>query len=165
MKKIIVNMMILCSLCAGVTAASAVGYKQIVKKEVTHAAYIETISSNKDSIYVDADYIEWFEGEEADRVFKEREPDAGIDHTPDGYYIINDNDKIRKLKISPEAVVLMQIYNRTGNIMDADIVWNEQITLSKFIDLINSDESLKDFPYHLVINDGVVVKIVQQYIP
>jgi hypothetical protein len=61
----------------------------------------------------------------------------------------------------------MQIYNRTGNIAEADIVWDERITIEKFIELINMEDDLqlKNFPYHLTVKDGEIVRIVQQYVP
>ncbi|MFD2613098.1 hypothetical protein [Paenibacillus gansuensis] len=147
-------------------AVSATGaYTPVKPSKDTHAAYIDKLALANGKTVVVADYIQWYEGASADKVFLDREPDSGLEGAPDGYYIVNDNAKLRKLTVSPKAAVYMQIYNRTGNWEDADIVWNEKISLAAFKKLIAKDASLKDYPYHLVVKDGVVVKIIQQYIP
>jgi hypothetical protein len=58
----------------------------------------------------------------------------------------------------------MQIYNRTGKPGEADIVWNEHIPLSKFIKIFAEDAILHEYPYHLTVKDGKVVKVIQQFI-
>ncbi|MNH43641.1 hypothetical protein D3C79_1055980 [compost metagenome] len=74
---------------------------------------------------------------------------------------------MHSLPIAKDAVVLMQIYNRTGNIHEAAIIWNEQISVDKFVNLINNEDAfqLKNFPYHFTVTDGEIVRIVQQYVP
>ncbi len=109
------------------------------------------------------DEIQWYQGAEADRVFAEREPKAAaeIGGTPDGYYIVNDREDRDVYPYREDAQVLMQIY---GN---RDIHWNEELNLNTFIQLFGASEGidLKAFPYHITLVDGVVTKIVQQYIP
>jgi hypothetical protein len=131
-------------------------------------AYIDHVAKENNSYVLSIDTIDWYEGEDAVQPFLEREGDSGLDGPPDGYYIVNDETELTKLPIASDAEVLMQIYNRTGNVLEVDIVWNESISLDTFIGLLEAnDEALdvKNFPYHLTVRDGQIVKIVQQFIP
>ncbi|MFD1135207.1 hypothetical protein [Paenibacillus urinalis] len=129
--------------------------------------YINDLTDLNGELHIKADEIKWYEGEEANTVFVEQEPDAGIDYAPDGYYIVNEQEASETLKIADDATVTVQIYDRTGDAKDIDIEWNEEISLDKFAELYgdttNMDMSV--FPYHLTIENGEVTQIVQQYIP
>ncbi|MNP78758.1 hypothetical protein D3C76_1764490 [compost metagenome] len=61
----------------------------------------------------------------------------------------------------------MQIYDRDGTYEGMDIQWNEKVSLSEFQNIFAHSElmDISQFPYHLTIQDGVVVRIVQQYVP
>lgn len=136
--------------------------------QVQHeTVYINDVSDLNGELQIKADEIEWYEGEEANTVFVEQEPNAGIDYAPDGYYIVNEQETNETLKIADDATVTVQIYDRTGDIKDIDIQWDEEISLDKFAELYgdttNMDMSV--FPYHLTIENGEVTQIVQQYIP
>jgi hypothetical protein len=117
---------------------------------------------------ITVDEILWFEGAEADKQFAAHERDAGIEQAPDGYYIINDNPKLHTLAVSKNADVLMQIYDRPGdNDKSSDIIPNEKVTLKQFNTLFKKNNVLdmRDYPFHLTIQNGKIVKIVQQFIP
>jgi hypothetical protein len=141
------------------------GYVPVPKSKNTHPAYITDIYTKKGKTYVVADYIEWFEGKEADRIFLQKEPDSGLVGPPDGYYIVNDNPKLRTFEVKGNAAVLMQIYNRDGNANEPKIIWNEPLTFTKFNNIFTKDNLLKEYPYHLTISNGKISRIVQQYIP
>ncbi|QYR19113.1 hypothetical protein KZ483_14130 [Paenibacillus sp. sptzw28] len=142
-------------------------YHPVPKSPDTHPAFIDRIYTKNGHTYITADYIQWFEGEAANRMFREREKDADMNEAPDGYYIINDSKKLRTFEVDHNAVVLMQIYDRTGKAADDDIVWNERIDVAKFRSLFKKDGiwDMSDYPYHLTIENNRIVKIVQQYIP
>lgn len=148
-----------------VSAAGEGEYTPIPKTEDTHPAYIAGIYTKNDITYIEADYIQWYEGIEADRVFREKYPDSGLDGAPDGYFILNDNPKLLTLEVSQDAEVRMQIYRRSDESKSMDIQWNEPLSLDKFKSIFASQELLHDYPYHLTVKDGKVVSIVQQYIP
>lgn len=69
--------------------------------------------------------------------------------------------------VAKNAEVLMQIYDRTGRIEDIQVKWNEPVSLEKFGRLFGDNDliDLSRFPYHLTIEGGQVVRIVQQFIP
>lgn len=142
-------------------------YTPVPPSAETHPAYIEKIYTENGKTYITADFIEWYEGEEADRVFRELEQDPEVTEAPDGYYIVNDDIELQTFEVASDAEVLMQIYNRTGNIDEAQTDWNEKINLVKFVSLFGEEEemNMKDFPYHLMIEGNEIVKITQQFIP
>ncbi|WP_438350060.1 hypothetical protein ACP8HI_05160 [Paenibacillus sp. FA6] len=151
-----------------ITSVSAVGYEPIQVKQDTITAYITMLEHKEGQLFIEADAIQWYEGEVASKVFLEREQETGdLDGPPDGYYILNDSEELATYKVSDNVEVLMQIYDRDGTYEGMDIIWNESITLNKFQSLFENNEfmDLSQFPYHLTIEDGVVVRIVQQYIP
>ncbi|MNW41439.1 hypothetical protein D3C74_185760 [compost metagenome] len=139
----------------------------VVQKDEVITVYIDKIHLNAGNGEITVDPILWYEGKEAEQAFAQYEPDAGIDGPPDGYYIVNDDEKLQKYPLANDAEVLMQIYDHTGNVEDIDISWNEHISLQKFAQLFEHTELLdvRDFPYHLTIENGQVTRIVQQYIP
>ncbi|ANY69532.1 hypothetical protein BBD42_25875 [Paenibacillus sp. BIHB 4019] len=129
--------------------------------------YMDHIIKQNNAYVATYDEIQWYEGEAASVQFRQHEQDAEMTDAPDGYYIVNDDPQLHDLPIAADAEVFMQIYNRTGNAAEADIQWNEPITVDKFVSIMNSDDpfQLNNFPYHITIKDGQIVKIVQQYIP
>ncbi|MFC5472277.1 hypothetical protein ACFPPD_26690 [Cohnella suwonensis] len=154
-------------LSLGFIQANTQDYMPVPKAPDTQVAYVDRIYEENGTLYIDADYVSWYEGEEANKVFMEREPDSGLTEVPDGYYIVNDDNAIAKLPVSPNAEVTMQIYNRTGNVEEATVNWNEKIDLNKFVSLFADDAemNMKDYPYHLEIENGKITKITQQFIP
>lgn len=156
---------------ATVLAKSPNAAEQTVNQDTSNITketiYINDIVNNNGQLAIKADDIEWYEGKDADQALVEHEPNAGIDYAPDGYYIVNDDKSTTELKVDPAAEVLVQIYDRTGNMEDIDINWNEKISLEKFIQLYDNKENLdmSQFPYHITVQDGEVIQIVQQYIP
>lgn len=154
-------------------AEESAGSSQASAKEAQAAnsemytAYVDELQQENGKLYLIVDRIGWYQGEEADKVFEQRNPDSGIDGAPDGYYIINDSKEQDKFEVSSNAEVLMQLYDRDGTVKGTEIQWNEPIALSKFESLYDNKNivDLSVFPYHLTVQDGKVTKIVQQYIP
>ncbi|RCX16715.1 hypothetical protein DFP94_11162 [Fontibacillus phaseoli] len=137
-------------------------------RETQHlTVYIDRLNLGSDGGEITVDPIQWYTGEEAEAVFAKLEPDAGIDGPPDGYYIVNEDERLEHYPVAKNTQVLMQIYDRTGIVEDAEISWNEPVTLEKLASLLRYadvfDVSL--FPYHLTIENGQVTGIVQQYVP
>lgn len=142
-------------------------YAPVVQTPSMKTVFVDRIVQDSGELRFSFDEIEWYEGNEASAKFVERESDSEMDAPPDGYYIINDDTTIQSLPVAKDAVVLMQIYDRTGNAAEADIVWDEQISLDKFVHMFQSENiiQMSDYPYHLTIENGVITRIVQQYIP
>ncbi|MDR0267346.1 hypothetical protein [Paenibacillus sp.] len=154
-----------------ITSASATDneYTTVPKSEDTVTAFISSIRNDNGQLIIQAEPIEWYEGAAADQKFKEREKEAfeELGGAPDGYYIVNDNPTLHTYEVAPDAQVLMQIYDHDGTYDGAQINWNEPVSLDKYVAIMNNNNlmDMKSFPYHLEIQDGKVVKIIQQFIP
>ncbi|MGG3279508.1 hypothetical protein [Paenibacillus solani] len=150
-----------------VGVASSNQYEPVPDASNQEAAYINKLEIRDGKVYLEVDPIEWYEGEEANRVFREREQDPEMTEAPDGYYIVNDTEEQIELPVADDAEVLLQLYDHTGRYEDAQISWNQLVDLNKFINIYKKDDivDMKWFPFHLTIEDGKVVKIIQQYVP
>lgn len=154
------------------TASTVAGTKAVAESsgpEQHLTVYIHSLQHSGAGVILTADEINWYEGQEADRVFAEREPEAAaeIGGVPDGYYIINDSDSLTEYPLADNAGIQVQIFDHTGNPGDLDIHWNETVDLDTFLKGF-ADKSVVDlsvFPYHITVKDGKVTSIVQQYIP
>ena len=162
-----IGVAILCVFHFGSADAGQEAVKPAAPVESTLTYYIHEAALHGGQLILQAERIEWYTGEEADKQLLIHEPDAGVSETPDGYYIVPANEGIETLIAAPGASVLMQIYNRSGNMLEADIVWNEAVTAERFAELLADEEAwnLKDYPYHITFREGKLVRIVQQYIP
>lgn len=151
----------------GYVEANTNDYTVVPQTSETQAVYIDSINQKNGKTYVTVDFIEWYEGEDANVIFREREGDSEMTETPDGYYVVNDEMELQTFEIAADAQVLMQIYNRTGNIDEADTEWNEVISVDKFFEEMSdtTEMNLEEFPYHLEIHEGIIGKITQQFVP
>ncbi|BFH64716.1 hypothetical protein [Paenibacillus azoreducens] len=174
MKKItLLATLMIVALLGFITSASAIGtekeYTPVPTSEDTVTAFISSIHNDNGHLTIKADPIEWYEGAAADQKFKEREKEAfeELGGAPDNYYIVNDDQTLHTYEVAPDAQVLMQIYDHDGTYEGIQINWNEPVSLDKYVAIMNNNKlmDMKNFPYHLVIQDGKVVKIIQQYIP
>ncbi|GIP22003.1 hypothetical protein J22TS3_22780 [Paenibacillus sp. J22TS3] len=149
--------------------ATAAGAAQNAVKTQTRTVYIKQMKTSDGHVRITVDPIGWYVGKEADRKFKEREPEAfkEIGGAPDGYYITNDSKRTASYQVASDAKVMMQIYDRTGKMEDIDLKWNEKVSLNKFKSIYRNTKlmDVREFPYHITIKNGQVVKIVQQFIP
>ncbi|MBD2848517.1 hypothetical protein IDH44_25335 [Paenibacillus sp. IB182496] len=159
-------MLVLALFSAATTADSE--YVPVEPGPDKHAAYIEGLGwTGSGRLVLQIDEIGWYEGEAAAALFREREPDAGIEAPPNGYYITNDSAQLRELPVAADAEVRMQLYDRTGDPLEADIVWNERISVERLAELLQEGGELdiREFPYHLTVRGGEIIEIVQQYVP
>ncbi|QWU17663.1 hypothetical protein SAMN04487895_10561 [Paenibacillus sophorae] len=131
--------------------------------------YIHSLQPDGNKVILTADEINWYEGQDADRVFAQREPEAAqeIGGAPDGYYIENDSDTLTEYPLADDVDIKTQIFDHTGTPGDLDIIWNESVDLDTFLNKFHNTDvvDLSQFPYHITVQDGKVTAIVQQYIP
>lgn len=168
-KYVLIAVLILACLTAfSFAPAGGRDYVPVTKTANLKTGYVQQVVKNGSKYMIAIDEVKWYEGEEATKQFLAREGDSELDGPPDGYYIIDDEKVVSEYPIADDAEVFMQLYNRTGNAFEADIIWNEPITITKFYELMNTQDDMldpKEFPYHLTVKDGEVVRIVQQYVP
>jgi hypothetical protein len=143
------------------------GLKATSNTTTTSTVFIHNINETNGQLSLTTDEIHWYEGEAANKQFREHEGDAEEQKALDGYYIVNDNVDLKDLRISANAQVIMQIYDQPGVSAEPELIPNQSISLKQFKSLFSQMDrlDLRDYPYHLTIQNGVVVKIVQQFIP
>jgi hypothetical protein len=154
-------------LVSAVSTAHAMGKRSTASAAPAPAStvtvWISSLESRDGKLILKADPIDWYFGKDADRIFAERDPEGAkqIGGAPDGYYIVDDDKTLTTFEISPDAEVLMQLYHPDA------IQWNEKISLAQFEQALNgkTGSGQSALPYHLTVEDGKIVKIVQQYIP
>jgi len=142
-------------------------YEPAERGQDVQTVYITGVDRHDGHTYLTVDTIQWYEGEEANKIFREREQDPEMTEAPDGYYIVNDEVDLHTYELAPGADVRMQYYNRTGDWSTADVHWNEKIDAAKFAGLFTPQDAelMEGFPYHLTVKDGKIVKVVQQFVP
>ena len=83
---------------------------------------------------------------------------------PNDYYIVNDNKLLRKLPVTPGITVTV-----TTNDDGTSDPTGHIVTFAKWAAAYaapdDTNASLRDAPYWVTINNGVVTKIAQQYLP
>lgn len=164
----LVLIVVMSSFSTSSSGAAEPGYVPVEQTPDTKVVYIEELKALADGDHeLTVDEIEWYEGEAAEQAFLKHEPDAGIDGPPDGYYIVNEEHELAAYKVAKDVRILMQIYDRTGNVEDMNIHWDEPVTLEQFKSILGNTAwiDVRDYPYHITVKDGIIVQIVQQYIP
>lgn len=151
----------------GTATSGNTEYVPVEKNSSQKAVFIHSIQMKDGKVYLNVDPIEWYEGEEANVIFREREQDPEMTEPPNGYYIVNDTEEQEMIPVSGDAEVLLQLYDQTGRVEDMEIIWNQEVSLNKFIDVFHKNDVLDiaSFPYHITVEDGQIVKIIQQYVP
>ncbi|MFI2858297.1 hypothetical protein ACH6EH_14340 [Paenibacillus sp. JSM ZJ436] len=172
MKSRVGKWILLCGLILMMTttvgaASGSSQYTPVEHSEHQLAVFMQSFTKMNGQLYAVVDRIEWYEGEEANEIFRQREGDADMTEAPDGYYIVNDQEEQITLPVSDSAQVFLQLYDHTGAWEDAQIIWNQEVRVTKFHSIFQNDKliDMSWFPYHLTVENGEVTQIIQQYIP
>ena len=128
--------------------------------------YIKTVYERNGKRYLDIDYVQWLTGDEAIKAMRE-DGKCSVDIYPDstycipnGFYIQNQNPKIRTFKISKNA----EITRVTA--FDFSPSGKKVITYEEFKNLFTAEDSyFRNIPFHIEVVDDFVVKITERYIP
>jgi len=132
--------------------------------------YIKAIYEKDGKRYLDIDYVQYLTGDEAIRAIREDgkcPPDIYPDPSyciPNGYYIRNQNPKIRTFEVSKNVEILMQTYG-SGK---CHVKENEKVSYGIFKSFWESNPvcvHLKDSLYNIEVKNGIVTKIAEQFIP
>lgn len=129
--------------------------------------YIRTVYEKDGKRYIDIDYVQWLTGGEAIKAIIEDGkcpvtiyPDPSY-CIPNGFYVRNQNPKIRTFEISKDAEISRATafhYSSSGI---------RVINYDEFENLFTTSDSVfkSVIPFHIEVVNGVVVKITEQYIP
>lgn len=129
--------------------------------------YIRNVYANNNIKYIEIDYIQWLQGDEALQAMYEDGECTGMKDdcfVTNDYYIRNPDTKTTTLKLSQKTSFIMQTYKMLER---GDMTVNEKISYSNFASIFtNSEESSAKFaPYHLTIKNGIVTEVLEQYVP
>lgn len=131
--------------------------------------YIKKVYTKQGKEFLDIDYVQWLSGSAAIPAMREDGacPKKGECMVLNDYYIRNQNPMLRTFEISPEVKVLMQTWDSEKN----DIQWDYPISYNQFKGIftgaskISNRENLKNVPYYVYYENGIITKIAEQYIP
>lgn len=79
---------------------------------------------------------------------------------PNDYYIVNDNPRLRRLDVDPDAEVRLTT-KEDGTVEPGGYA----VTLERFAEIFQSTQAVRDAPFWLTITGDVVTAIKQQYLP
>jgi hypothetical protein len=126
--------------------------------------YPKAIYQKNEKYYISIDYIQFLTGAEAEKAMREDRkcPKTGECEVYDGYYIRNQNKAIRTFEISSDAAIEESaVFKGEGDGNDYIKVSYEDFAKG----FSQNDNHLKDLPVWIEINNNVVTKIIQQYLP
>jgi hypothetical protein len=121
-----------------------------------HFGFITKIRPSALEIRFDLAYF--LTGDEANEAAAERGDEIPV---PNDYYIVNDNPKLRTLRLSPDVRIL---------VLDGFGPETKQGELDDFVEGFEEDSFEGEYHgsaglYWVVVRDGVVTKIEEQYTP
>ena len=140
--------------------------EEYTTESTNEIGYIRSVYVEKGIKYIEIDYIQWLQGDEALQAMREDGECNGTTEcfVPNDYYIRNQDTTTVTLKLSQKTSFTMQTYKilERGN-MTAD----EKISYTNFASIFaDSEESSTKFaPYHLTIKNDVVTEVLEQYVP
>ena len=127
-----------------------------------HFVFVESVDAEGGTLVLDLAYF--LTGEAANEAAAERGFEVPV---PNDYFIVNDNPKLRTLALAPDLQLALLDWNHCcDTFFDGD--------LTTFATAINSGEQVTVgdevylgalSQYWLTVNDGVVVRIEEQYLP
>ncbi len=138
------------------------------KPKVTRqCGYIKRVYKSGGKNYLDIDYIQFLTGEEADEAAREDGEIGPGEHVPNDYYIRNENPRIRKLEIDRGVKVFVETYNEVER--EGIIVRKRSLDFKTFKQVFETNDPNNQVmiqnPYWITLQDSIVVKIEEQYIP
>ncbi|MBU1200264.1 hypothetical protein KJ953_01865 [Patescibacteria group bacterium] len=130
---------------------------EVVEQLVSEKAigYIKRVYDKNGKRFLDIDYIQWLNSEECT---------AKKLSAPNGYCIENINTKIRSFEISQNVQIKVDTLSYTA---DGNFNFGESISYLPFKNLfaVDSNSSLKESLYWVVVKDSVITSISEQYRP
>lgn len=125
--------------------------------------YIENIFTKTGTRFVTIDIIEWFQGERAVNAYRNDHPKSAAP-LPDGYYIRNRVVRWDTLAIADTAQFVMQTYSHDS---DGNFRSNEKVDFDQITRLFSEtkQQQYKHIPFWIVISQGRILTITEQYVP
>lgn len=127
-----------------------------------HFGFVESVDAEGGTMVLDLAYF--LTGDEANQAAADHGDETPV---PNDYYIVNDNPKLRTLSLSPDVeLALLDWNNCCDEFFDGDLTTfataietGEQVTVGDEVYLGTLS------PYWLTVQDGLVVRIEEQFLP
>jgi hypothetical protein len=127
-----------------------------------HFGFVESVDAEGETMVFDLAYF--LTGEAANEAAAERGFEVPV---PNDYFIVNDNPKLRTLAFAPDLQLALLDWNHCcDEFFDGDLTTfataidtGEQVTVGDEVYLGALSQ------YWLTVNDGIVVRIEEQYLP
>ena len=124
-----------------------------VRKSLASTGLIGYISNfNIEDLSFDFDRIEWITLEDVDRV---KELNIAEEDMPNGFYIYNEDEEVINYTMADRIEC---------NILNLKEMTGESITIEEFAEYIHEHSEFK-IPFNIIVQDGYVIAINEQYIP
>jgi hypothetical protein len=127
-----------------------------------HFGYVRRVNPATSTLRFDL--ASFYSGDEANRIAAERGDETPV---PNDYYIVNDNPRLRRLALAADADIEVFDWNRCcDETVQVDMATFSQ-ALSAGADGIETDGQLirGASQYWITLNDGVITKIEEQFLP
>ncbi len=122
--------------------------------------FIKEVKKRSGKYYLLADYAQFLTEEEAEAAARE----YGESLEGDGYYILNENPRIRTLQIDTSKLKIYMYLKPEGYTGEKYLISFEK-WFRWFNGLSGGTEQVKFVPYWITLEDGKVVKVEQQFLP
>jgi len=136
--------------------------------------YIKSVYEENGKKYLKIDYIQWLQGEEGAEACVEDEgclPQCLEENSclPNGYYVRNQNTKIRTFEISDSIMFDFTDLQSTGFELDNIPLTSFTISFAEFKGIFSSSDTEQDWLrnsiYNIELQNGIVIKLWHQYQP
>jgi cell division protein FtsB len=137
--------------------------KKTSLKILRECGYIKKIYKKGGRYYLDIDYIQFLTGEAANEAAREDGEIGPGETVPNDYYIRNVNPKIRTFLIDNNVEVFIQTI--PGPEMTIEFVGKKSTDFASFKQRFETENASRNMPHWITLEDSVVVKIEEQYVP
>lgn len=123
-------------------------------------SFLMSVKSTSGGYAVVADYARFLNGDEAAKAAAR----AGEESPPpNDYFIVNDNERLRTLMVGPSVRVTLATY-------PGKVAMSYPVTFARFRELFARGDEVgpthyRSVPYWLTVQNGVVTRIEEQYLP
>jgi serine/threonine-protein kinase len=126
-----------------------------------HFGFIDKVSPQPGTMVFDLAYF--FTGEEANEVAASRGDETPV---PNDFYIVNDNPRQRKLALAPDVEIVLIDWDVCCDVTFlAPVDVFAEAMAGSFVEIDGQIFGGSGSPYFLTVEDGLVVRITEQFLP
>jgi hypothetical protein len=128
--------------------------------EGRHFGFVKAVGGSGDDRTISFDLAQLLTGDEADEAAAEAGDIEPGEEVPNDVFVRNENPRLRELPVAPDAVIRgsIQLNGESPPLQPATFDDIEQF-------LAESPDDSAGLPVHVLVADGVVIAIVEQFFP